>query len=560
MHKLAQLIAERVINGLKRKSIINPATWAERYRVMGMPFPGPWNWTYHPWLYEMHLAESERLIGQKSAQMGFTEWALNRTFYAMDILGVSVLYILPSNDDASDFSAARFDKALENSDYLSKFFSDVKNVGHKRAGNSSLYVRGSKSRSKLKSIDTALLVFDEMDEMSQENFSLALERQSGQRIETKQVLALSTPTIEDKGINAEYKRSTQEHYVFCCPRCSRLIEFVYPDSLVITGDSLVDPNLRNSYYICSECKGKILQEEKPEILKPLGLGGKARYVQSYSDREWRGFHINQMYSMTIKASNIAESVIKSKNDPTEETELFNSKLGLPHATKGSKISDEEIGVCIRQHRKGNVTKMSVRTMGIDVGSVCHVTVEEWHIKGHRPGLLVNDCAEPVVLLDMTTSGNAYDFAELDKLMIEYAIDGAIIDAEPERRVAYQFATRHWGKILLCDFLWSQTGRQVLISPEEECTIKVNRTSWLDLSFARFKSGTIHLPCDISNEYKHHIKQPQRVYKKDKWGNPFGYYETPPGKSDHFAFARVFSEIALGLAFSHATNQDVKGVY
>lgn len=560
MHKLAKLIAERIASGLKRKAINSPATWAEQYRVMGMPFPGPWNWKHHPWLYEMHTAEGERLIGQKSAQMGFTEWALNRSFYAMDILGVSVLYILPSNDDASDFSAARFDKALENSDYLNRFFSDVKNVGHKRAGNTSLYVRGSRSRSKLKSIDTALLVFDELDEMSQENFSLALERQSGQRIDTKQVLALSTPTIEDKGINEQYKRSTQEHYIFQCPYCSRLTELIFPDCLVITADSLVDPRLKESHYICKECKHKLDQNDKPAMLKPLALGGKARYVPTHSDRDWRGFHINQMYSMTILAANIAESAIKSENDPTEETELFNSKLGLPHATKGAKICDEELDNCTRSHRKGNMDKMSVRTMGIDIGKVCHVTIEEWDIKRGFAAALINDYSEPVVLYEGTTSGDAFDFKELDTFMREYRIDGAIIDAEPERRVAYQFATRHWGKVLLCDFLWSQQGRQVLVGPEEEATVKVNRTSWLDLSFSRFKSGTIHLPCDTSLEYRKHIMAPQRVYKKDRWGNPFGYYETPPNKADHFAFARVFSEVALGLAFSTSTNQDVKDVY
>lgn len=560
MHKLARLMAERISVGLKRKAITNPAIWAEKYRVMGMPFPGPWNWIHHPWLYEMHTAEAERLVGQKSAQMGFTEWALNRTFYAMDVQGVSVLYILPSNDDASDFSAARFDKALENSDYLSKFFSDVKNVGHKRAGNASLYVRGSRSRSKLKSIDTALLVFDEMDEMSQENFSLALERQSGQRLDTQHVLALSTPTIEDKGINAEFKRSTQEHYMFKCPRCSRLTEFVFPECIVITAESLVDPRLEDTHYICKECKGRIHQEEKPDILKPLQLGGSARYVPSYSDRKWRGFHINQMYSMTITAERIAESVLKARNDPTEETELFNSKLGLPHAPKGAKIGDDEINLCIRPHRKGLVAKQSVRTLGIDVGSVCHYVVEEWHIRERKPGSLINDYAEPYVLLEGQTSGNAYDFKELDQLMLDFRIDGAIIDAEPERRVAYQFAGRHWGKILLCDFLWSQQGRQVMLCPEEEMTVKVNRTSWLDLSFARFKSGTIHLPQDVSLQYREHIKAPQRVYKKDKWGNPFGYYETPPNKPDHLAFARVFSEVALGLAFSTATNTDISNVY
>src|SRR5688500_6916945 len=171
MHKLAQLIADRVAMGLKRKSVTNCAKWAEMYRVMGGSFPGPWKWDHHPWLYDMHLAEGVKIIGQKAAQMGYTKWALNKTFYTMDVLGLSALYILPTSDDASDFSAYRFDRALENSLYLLKFFSDVQNVGYERDGNASLYVRGSLSRSKLKTVDRVLIVCDELDEMVPENIA-----------------------------------------------------------------------------------------------------------------------------------------------------------------------------------------------------------------------------------------------------------------------------------------------------------------------------------------------------------------------------------------------------
>lgn len=71
MHQLQSLIAERVASGLKRKSIVDCAKWAETYRIMGNPFPGRWTFNYHPWLKEMHLCDSQEIVGQKSAQMGF---------------------------------------------------------------------------------------------------------------------------------------------------------------------------------------------------------------------------------------------------------------------------------------------------------------------------------------------------------------------------------------------------------------------------------------------------------------------------------------------------------
>ncbi len=130
-------------------------------------------------------------------------------------------------------------------------------------------------------------------------------------------------------------------------------------------------------------------------------------------------------------------------------------------------------------------------------------------------------------------------------MDQYGVDFCIIDAEPERRAAYQFATRFWGRVYLCDFLWSATGRQITQGTEEECTIKINRTSWFDLALTRFKNKTIVLPNNISREYVNNICSPERVYKKDRYGNNYGFYEnTTP---DHLALARVYSEVALTFA-------------
>lgn len=575
MHRLSQLIAERVASGLKRKSISNCAEWAERYRVMGGTFSGQWGWKYHPWLYEMHLIESSMAVGQKAAQMGFTEWALNEAFYTIDMFGLSVLYVLPSSDDASDFSSSRFDRALENSKHLTTLFSDVKNVKHKRAGNASLYVRGSRSRAKLKSIDTALIIFDEVDEMMQENIPLAMERQSGQGIADKRVLKLSTPTIEDKGINVDFKKSTQNHYYFKCPGCSKLIELDF-ENLVITADSEADPRIRDSFYQCNLCKHRLTTpvptiedkvavktyvESKAEMLKHKQFGGSGHCVPTHTDREIPGFYINQMYSCTILPSDLAQSYLKGKKDPTEETEFFNSKMGRTHAVEGAKITENDIQQCRMKlnYRKGECEKLGIRTMGIDVGGVNHIWIDEWTLpNGRTPGLLLNDEATPKLIFEATTSGRADDFQELDKLFKTFRIDGCIIDAEPERREAYKFATRFWGRVLLLDWLWSQQGRQVVFSPEEECTMKANRTSWLDLSQGRFRTRTIQLPVDMSHEAEMHIREPQRVYKKDKNGNPFGYYES--AKADHFAFARVFSELALGLAVSTATNQNIVTFY
>ena len=169
MHDLAKIIAEKVSSGLKRKSVTSCSRWACAYRVMGNPFPGLWSFKYHPWLKGMMDSESQVNVGQKSAQMGFTEVSLNICFYNLD-RGIDCLYVLPSQKpDAEQFTASRFNPAINLSPYLEKMFSDVNNTGHKRAGNCNLFIRGSKSRSQLKSIPVGLIVADEIEEFEQEN-------------------------------------------------------------------------------------------------------------------------------------------------------------------------------------------------------------------------------------------------------------------------------------------------------------------------------------------------------------------------------------------------------
>ncbi|GAG15867.1 unnamed protein product, partial [marine sediment metagenome] len=251
IHTLEKVMANRIASGLQRKTITTCGRWAEKYRVMGKPFPGPWTFTHHPWSRELHDCTDPIMVGQKAAQMGFTECALNKSFFAIDIEGQSVLYVLPaSTPDASDFSAARFDPALEMSPHLQGMFSNVKNVGHKRAGNASLYIRGSRSRSQMKSVPVALIIFDELDEMNQSNVTLAEERTSGQ--EEKQFFKLSTPTVDNFGINVDFIESSQEHFFFKCPCCGRQTRLLLKECLVVTGDSEHDRKLLDSYYKCKE--------------------------------------------------------------------------------------------------------------------------------------------------------------------------------------------------------------------------------------------------------------------------------------------------------------------
>lgn len=544
-HALIQKMQERIASGLIRKSVTTCSRWAELYRVMGGEHPGPWLFDRYPWARAMHDCEAETMVGQKAAQMGFTEVALNKTFYKIDVEGVSCLYVLPSkNPAASNFSTSRFDPALEMSPHLRNIFSDVKNVMHKRAGSASLFIRGSRSKTDLKSDPVGFMVFDEVEEMVQANIPLAFERLSGH--EKKQKYLLSTPSVDGHGINVYFAQSTQNVFFFRCPHCGRMINLEFPRNLVVTSDNPLDRKIEDSHLKCHLCNGVLEHKDKVEMFK------NSEWVPQYPDMAAVGFHINQLYSTTVVPAEIARFYLLSLSEPAYEQELYNSKLGLPHTVEGARVMIEDVESCMGEHRMSEGAKFSrFVTMGVDVGKWLHVEIAEWHSTNAKTAD-INLRAEPRILKILKVS----QFEELDRLMYAYGINMCVIDANPESRKALEFARRFPGHVRVCYYGNAIRGKDIKIGVDLDLSVSVDRTTWLDLSLGRFHSRKISLPVDTPHEYKQHMTALIRVYRLDRDENPVSGYVKEHNKADHYAHARNYCEIALAVGAGVGVTENV----
>lgn len=548
VHKLELLIANRVKQSLENTKNLTCSCWAEKYRYMGPPFPGKWTFNYHPWLLEMHDTDAERFCALKAAQTGYTETAINITFFNLANQR-STLYLLPTSDDASEFSSTRFNPALEASNYLQRLFTDVNNVRVKRAGSASLFIRGSRSRGRLKSIPTPLIILDERDEMSQEAVNLVIERQSGQV--HAQLFELSTPTIANYGIHATFNISTQDYYMFKCPGCNRYINFEYPRNFVLCGDNLADARLLESYFKCHLCERKILFEEKQEILKHKLRGGNAHFISSYTDRIIEGQSINQMYSMARagRPDVFAQAAMLAKIDPVYEQEFNNSKLALPHEASHARIQDDIIDQCIRPFVF--MPEARFRTMGIDVGKVLTIIIYEWIVGQLVGNLKINDVSTPALVLatELDTEVQT-DFDEVSRLCASYHVSHFVIDSEPEKRQALSLVQKHWGMAHTCDYNHALQGK-IIIEDENEQTVKVNRTAWLDQALFRFRNKQIILSKPPPEAYRREIKAPVRVVRVNTHGDQYALYVNK--EPDHFAHASAYAEVALSVCKLHHEN-------
>jgi len=538
--------AEGLSSNVVRRGITSCSEYANRYRMIkpkkGSVIPTNFDFKYYPWIKEMHDSTATRNVGQKSAQMAYTELILNWSFFKMDIKKESVLYVLPTDDNAGDFSASRFDPAIECSPHLTDLFSDTKNKGHKRAGIANLYIRGSRAKNKLISIPVENVAIDELDQMVQAHIDLIWERMSGQF--NKQSWSISTPTVGGYGINKMFTHTTEEHLFFPCPHCSRSIELGF-DNLEICGENQDDLDYLRSRIFCGECKVTLTQEDKFEYLAPC------KFVpqNTEADPDNRGFYVNQLYSSTISAAELALAYLKGKEDDDAEREFYNSKMGLPHVPSSYQVAQEDLDAC-----KGKFTLVENAhgldkfiTLGIDIGSKIDYEVDAWDLDAYTE---INENK-----FRLLKEGSVDHFEELDDIMSSFGVHYAVIDANPERRASLAFCKRHAGRARMCFYGKEKMDRDVTIS-ETEPTVSVNRATWMNLVVQKFKNGKTSIPANVSLDYQNHIKANVKIVKVDSNGNVIFVYDNL-GQADHRMHARTYSEIALKCAWLGGMNEDIQ---
>jgi hypothetical protein len=553
MHDLESAFLETITEGMSSRVLSTCSQWSAKRRIMGEPFPGNYGWGHHPWVREILDSSASFNYAMKGAQLGVTEVAINRALYVLDRQHRDVLYVLPTALNAGLFSKSRFQAALELSPYIKSMFTATDTVNLKQAGANSLYIRGSRGDSNLKSVPVSELILDEVDEMEQKQIWLALERLSGQRI--KKVLGISTPTIPNYGIHKLYLTSTQEHFVFQCPHCNRWTELIWPDCIEIIGLTVGDPRCKESFLKCKECKHRLEHETKSEWLG----AAKWKSMAPNSDPEIRGFNINQMYSQTVTPAELVVAYHRGAGDECANKEFHNSKLGLPFIGDGAQITDAMIDACLAGHTiqddRPIVGGKKFNTMGADQGKTGHVSILEWHLDG-KPSRDINTVA--IAKLVWFGKFGEEDWGYLDELMREWQILACVVDADPNINEARRFARRFHGYVWLTRYRGGRVAKEMAIDDVDDGApiAYVDRTNWLSCCLGRFKTKPprIQLPRDLTLDYREHLMNLVRTYEKDEHGNPKAVYVSTG--ADHYAHSLCYAEIGLPLAASITSGESI----
>lgn len=524
--------------------------------------------------------------------MGITEFLVNRAFYWLDRLTTDVLYLFPTDGDASDFSAGRFDVALELSPYLARLFTDVKNVGHKRAGGVNFYCRGSMSRTKVKAIPVGLLIVDEYDEMNQRNLPLARERLSGQR--DPHEVDGSTPTISDFGIWLEWLESEQWRWVIPCPICGKRQYLTFEENLVIPDVAIFSPkesqnednsgrppvdegiDIGSSDILIDEQNGdfstetsghnyhyRTLTDEKHENqrrqLEPKALttgiqgqDGLPYFRCALCGKKWleserlaairagnwqcakkstflkRGYHISQLYSATQTAVSIARVYA--------EAEITADEI------KKTEFFNSKLGMPY-ESKGARLSSAEIRDCVI---SGFHAVKSPYT---STAGIDVSSAGRHYVEIADWSQGlkRVLDIKkamwdELPVLLAQYKVRCCVIDSMPERAKARELAEKYPGAVYLA--FYPEGLKSLFMVNEETKIVNIHRTEGMERTLNRFRTHQVIVPFDLElmDEYVKQLCAPVKVYRINAKGIPMPRY-IEGSMADHFAHASVYNEIA-----------------
>ncbi len=510
-------LAEDLLNDLTL-SIPDILPWVNSIKLDGRKF----SVEGHEYQRDFLTEQARRQVFLKGAQLGVTSIAMLRTVYGLinSNYPQGALYLFPSRGDAADFSRGRFSPLINDNPVIARHVQDTDAQTIKRIGKAMLYMRGARSTSKaggfkrsataLKSVPVDRICYDEVDEMAPDMVDLASERISHSDI--KEEIFLSTPTIPDYGVDKLFQQSDQRHWFIRCSKCGgeTCLELEFPGCLEELSDG-------RTIRLCQRCRDNEIHPRD------------GRWVAQYPElgMELVGWRISQLNSMFIDPAKILQLYLDPPNGNL--TEVMNSKLAKAHIEAENRLSASAV-LSLCGPDKVASSDEGPCYMGVDVGRLLHFVIGKrcWNMAGK-----------------IVHVGTVESFEDLSKLMKEFNVAKAVVDALPETRKVREFASAHRGKVFLCYYRDHQTGGYAW--NEKTLTVATNRTEALDASHAELAEGTVELPAESKElqEFAQHCSNVARVLHTDPETGSSRYVYIKTG-ADHYRHAQSYEAMARGF--------------
>lgn len=446
-----------------------------------------------PAIWELYNTLAPIVVLMGSMQSLKTEWLVVDHLAAAS-LGLNVFYVLPKYDLRTTFVQNRINKCILSVDYYQTLMGEgfFDSVALKNFGRGTIKYVGSNVPADMREFPADSMVVDEVDECDSKQLVEAEGRLGNSKYRFKRFAG--NPSFENMGIHEKFLSSTRKEWYAVCESCEKHSEVNWFD--VVT-EAITDENgdvvnyvlrdkdwnkhsRRDIYCICPRCGGRLL---------PFDRAGywKAKNPDSLVE----GWHYHKLIcNVYYPVTQLWENFVLAQSDPSKMAAFFKQHLGIPFKggdlTLGKALLDSwaVLEPFIIKENYGHVSGDSSSgpcTMGVDV-------------KGDVFDVRVSLCKEGKRVAQLI--GKIHGISELEDIAVRYSVQTAVIDSEPEVRIAEDFQADMEAKgidVWRCKYPPTE-GRDIGIRRDyENRRVVIDRTVALDRALSNLRLGMNLLP-------------------------------------------------------------------
>lgn len=332
----------------------------------------------------------------KCSQIGLTEIQVRKFLaFLRRMQGTSGIFTLPTEDMFKRVYTTRISPILRVDEVFNPPMVDkpVRRQDLVQIGDSWGYITAC-NEGPATSIPADILFHDELDLSDEAMIGLFQSRL--QNSDYKITQAFSTPTYMGYGVDKNFTLTDQFHYLVRCESCNHWQfplfdqEFVHIPSLKFEVDKLTDMTpeqitglkLKDAYVKCSKCHSRL----------ELGNPDTREWVARHPSRDnFRGYKVNPFSTDRISLEYIFSQLAKYRMNENEKG-FHNTVLGEPYSPASAQIPEDAINSCFAPHgRPVELGQDTAVFMGVDMGSICHITLVGEHTDGKDPWFLFRTC-------------------------------------------------------------------------------------------------------------------------------------------------------------------------
>jgi hypothetical protein len=417
---------------------------------------------------------------------------------------MTVMYVLPKYELRNRFVNNRIYKLHKRVPQYAKFIFQAETKVHRTSlmhfGLGTLAYVGSNVQDEFIEIPVDSAYIDEKDRCNLSNLLMLPDRLTASPYKFQR--EIGNPTTEGFGIDERYAESSRGVWMIQCPGCK---QWFVPDfwshvvretstNVFVPRDTQADPdpNVGAEFRLIHGCGCAVDRLQWGE------------WIHEYPNRDWKGYRVSKVFSKFTSLRAMYRVWCKAVGNDLKTQIFYNSDLGLPFSSKGSKITRTLLDSCKQLYEwpVRRVGQEHARLMGVDVGEHLHVVLRERvRTKNGMSLRLLGVWVLP-------------GFSQLETLLREWKPVRCVIDSMPEIHKVMDLKEQF-------DTVWSsrfQEDAMTLVKNKERREVRMNRTAILDYVRQAFELKNMILPMQAEfiedGVYYAHMQASTRILETD----------------------------------------------